>query len=168
VQVQQIDVVGVRIEIPTNSPVLVLREQDNSRRVVTLYIGGPEASAIHTALEGIQAPRPLTHDLCINVVEALGGRIDRIVLTEIKEQTYFAEIHVVHAGDTVQVSSRPSDAVAIALRVGCPIFIEEALLDEVGKVVVESGEVSDEGEETAIIDEFKDFIDNVNPEDFSD
>jgi bifunctional DNase/RNase len=166
--VQEIDVVGVRIEIPTNSPVLVLREQENTRRVVTLYIGGPEASAIHTALEGIQAPRPLTHDLCINIVEALAGQIERVVLTEIKDQTYFAEIHIAHTGGSVRVSSRPSDAVAIALRVECPIFIEETLLDEVGKVVVEATDESDEGEETAIIDEFKDFIDNVNPEDFSD
>ena len=165
----EIDVVGVRIEIPTNSPVLVLREQAGTNRVMTLYIGGPEASAIHTALEGIKPPRPLTHDLCINLVEAMSGVITKVVITEIREQTYLANIHVSHGGVTAEVSARPSDAIAIALRVGCAIFVEEDLLDEVGKVVPVGGiNNPTEGEDTAIIDEFKDFIENVNPEDFSD
>ena len=92
---QELDVVGVRIEMPTNAPVLVLREQVEPHRVMTLYIGGPEASAIHAALEGIEPPRPLTHDLCIAVIENFGSEIEKVVITEVKNETYYAEIHFV-------------------------------------------------------------------------
>ena len=92
---QELDVVGVRIEMPTNAPVLVLREQVDPHRVMTLYIGGPEASAIHAALEGIEPPRPLTHDLCIAIIENFGSDIEKVVITEVKNETYYAEIHFV-------------------------------------------------------------------------
>jgi uncharacterized protein len=171
------EVVGVRLEMPANAPVLVMREQSGLRRIVTIYIGGPEASAIHTALEGLEPPRPLTHDLAIDLLEAADSRVERIVVTSIRDQTYFADVVLSGAGGQKVVSARPSDAVALALRSGCPIFVDDDLLDEVGKVIPDDGEdeadeaTPDSGrkvDESAIIDEFRDFIDSINPEDFSE
>jgi hypothetical protein len=164
---QELDVVGVRIEMPTNAPVLVLREQVDPHRVMTLYIGGPEASAIHAALEGIEPPRPLTHDLCIAIIENFGSDIEKVVITEVKNETYYAEIHFVSRREVEPVSARPSDAVALALRVNCPIFVSDDLLELVGKIIGQDVAVEQDNE-NEIIDEFKDFIENVSPEDFFD
>jgi bifunctional DNase/RNase len=170
------EIVGVRLEMPANAPVLVMREQAGLRRVMTIYIGGPEASAIHTALEGLEPPRPLTHDLAVQLLEATNSRVERIIVTEVRDATYFA--HVVLSGDAGQkiVSARPSDAVALALRSGSPIFVEDDLLDEVGRILPEDdaddATSGDQGipevDQTAIIDEFRDFIDSIKPEDFTD
>jgi bifunctional DNase/RNase len=170
------EIVGVRLEMPANAPVLVMREQGGLRRVMTIYIGGPEASAIHTALEGLEPPRPLTHDLAIDLLEAANSRVERIVVTEVREATYFADVVLSSDNGQKVVSARPSDAVALALRSGSPIFADDDLLDEVGRIVPEdepSGpESEDQGipevDQTAIIDEFRDFIDSINPEDFTD
>jgi hypothetical protein len=170
------EIVGVRLEMPANAPVLVMREQGGLRRVMTIYIGGPEASAIHTALEGLEPPRPLTHDLAIDLLEAANSRVERIVVTEVREATYFADVVLSSDNGQKVVSARPSDAVALALRSGSPIFADDDLLDEVGRIVPEdepSGPESDdqgipEVDQTAIIDEFRDFIDSINPEDFTD
>lgn len=169
------EIVGVRLEMPANAPVLVMREQSGLRRVMTIYIGGPEASAIHTALEGLEPPRPLTHDLAIDLLEAANGRVERIVVTEVRDATYFADVVLSSDGGQKVVSARPSDAVALALRSGSPIFAEDDLLDEVGRIVPEdepdddeTGEEISEADKSAIIDEFRDFIDSINPEDFTD
>jgi bifunctional DNase/RNase len=170
------EIVGVRLEMPANAPVLVMREQGGLRRVMTIYIGGPEASAIHTALEGLEPPRPLTHDLAIDLLEAANSRVERIVVTEVREATYFADVVLSSDNGQKVVSARPSDAVALALRSGSPIFADDDLLDEVGRIVPEdepSGPESDdqgipEVDQTAIIDEFRDFIDSIKPEDFTD
>jgi bifunctional DNase/RNase len=170
------EIVGVRLEMPANAPVLVMREQGGLRRVMTIYIGGPEASAIHTALEGLEPPRPLTHDLAIDLLEAANSRVERIVVTEVREATYFADVVLSSDNGQKVVSARPSDAVALALRSGSPIFADDDLLDEVGRIVPEdepSGpESEDQGipevDQTAIIDEFRDFIDSIKPEDFTD
>lgn len=173
--VREMEVVGVRLEMPANAPVLVMREQSGLRRIVTIYIGGPEASAIHTALEGLEPPRPLTHDLAIDLLEAADSRVERIVVTSIRDQTYFADVVLSGVGGQKVVSARPSDAVALALRSGCPIFVDDDLLDEVGKVIPDDDEIDEatsdstgKADESAIIDEFRDFIDSINPEDFSE
>ena len=172
------EIVGVRLEMPANAPVLVMREQSGLRRVMTIYIGGPEASAIHTALEGLEPPRPLTHDLAIDLLEAANGRVERIVVTEVRDATFFADVVLSSDGGQKVVSARPSDAVALALRSGSPIFAEDDLLDEVGRIIPEdesgdpdedqAGEEISEADKSAIIDEFRDFIDSINPEDFTD
>ena len=157
------ELVGVRVEIPANTPMLLLQEQGGEHRLLPIYIGSPEASAIHYALEGLEPPRPLTHDLFIGVLESLDARLDKVVVTEVRDHTFYAELHL-QTGDGEQVvSSRPSDAVALAIRCGAPIFAADDLLDEVGQVPE-----PDPAEETEeIIDEFKDFIENVSPEDFA-
>jgi bifunctional DNase/RNase len=159
------ELVGVRLELPANSPIVILREQEGRRRVLPIYIGGPEAAAIHYALEGIVPPRPLTHDLLSNLLAELGASLDHVVVTEVRDRTYYAVLHLVAGGTKHEVSSRPSDAIALAVRTGSPIFAEESLLDEVGQEVAEE-EAADEAEDDDILQEFRDFIDTVNPEDF--
>jgi len=160
------ELLGVRVELPANTPVVVLREDNERARVLPILIGGPEAAAIHTALEGITPPRPLTHDLSVTVFQALGASLERVVITEVREHTFYAELHFRSpSGDTV-VSSRPSDAIALAVRTAAPIFADEALLDQ---AAVEAPEAdADEGDEEAILDEFRDFLDEIKPDDFLD
>ncbi|MFM9122373.1 MAG: bifunctional nuclease family protein [Actinomycetota bacterium] len=153
---------GIRLEIPQNTPVLMLREQGGVKRLMPIYIGAPEASSIHYALEGLKPDRPLTHDLLINVVEALDAQPVKLVITNIEENTYFADLHVLQLGKVVKISCRPSDGVAIAVRTSIPIYVEDELLDQVGKVVVEAAPENAE----EIIEDFRDFIDSIKPEDF--
>lgn len=154
------ELVGVRVEVPANTPVVVLREQNGQHRLLPIVIGSPEASSIHAALEGIEPPRPLTHDLLVDVVEALQASIVQVVITEMRDHIFYAELHLRDAaGASHQVSSRPSDGLALAARVGCPIFATEELL-------AEAGQVPPADEDEAIIDEFRDFLDDLNPDDF--
>ena len=159
------ELLGVRVELPANTPVVMLREHETERpRVLPILIGGPEASAIHSAMEGIVPPRPLTHDLLVTVMLALGATLERVVITEVREHTFFAELHMRTAAGEIVVSSRPSDAIALSVRTAAPIFAEEALLDE---AAVEAPEEAQEGDEEAILDEFRDFLDDVSPDDFA-
>lgn len=154
---------GVRLEVPSNVPVMVLREVDAPQRILPIFIGAPEAASIHHATSGIVPERPLTHDLLVGILGELDATLTQVVVTEVRDHTYYAELHVNTGGRTVTVSCRPSDAVAIAVRTGSPIFAESDLLDEAGR---EAPEVrQEEGEET-IIDDFRDFINRVSPEDF--
>ncbi|NND75277.1 MAG: bifunctional nuclease family protein [Ilumatobacter sp.] len=157
-----LELVGVRVEIPANTPMMLLREQDGRHRLLPIYIGSPEASAIHYALEGVTPPRPLTHDLFLTVLGELGAEVTKIVVTEMRERTFLAEVHLRTAGGDKVISSRPSDAVALAVRCSAPLFATDELMDS------ESQEAPPEADEDAaeIIDEFKDFIENVSPEDF--
>ena len=160
----QLEIVGLRLELPSNQPILVLREASGRRRVVTIYIGGPEASAIHTALEGTKPPRPLTHDLTLDLLQASGVSLERVIVTEIRNETYFADLVVRQNGRETTVSGRPSDAIALALRADAGVYATHELLDAVGREIVEESEE----EEESVVDEFRDFLDSVSPEDFSD
>ena len=115
---REVEVVGLRVEMPSNVPVLLLRENSGKRRVMSIYVGGPEASAIHSALEGVTPPRPLTHDVTVDLLAAVGARIVRVVVTEVRDQTYYAEIVLRDEGGERTVSARPSDGVALALQIG--------------------------------------------------
>ena len=160
-----VELVGVHIEVPANTPMMLLQEVDGDRRLLPIYIGHPEAAAIHHALEGLEPPRPLTHDLLLTVLEELGGSLREIAVTEVRDHTFIAELHLdASDGTELVVSSRPSDAVALAVRRQVPIVASNELLDEAGQVPE-----TDDGEsgEAEIIDEFKDFIESVNPDDFA-
>jgi bifunctional DNase/RNase len=157
-----LELIGVRVEIPANTPMLLLREVEGRQRLLPIYIGSPEASAIHYALEGVVPPRPLTHDLFLNTLAELGATVTQVVVTEIRDRTYYAELHLATATGGTVISARPSDAIALAVRCGAPMFASDALIDEVGQEP--TLEVEDDADE--IIDEFKDFIENVSPEDF--
>jgi bifunctional DNase/RNase len=164
--VARVEIVGLRLELPSNQPILVLRESEGRRRVMTIYIGGPEASAIHTALEGTTPPRPLTHDLTLLLLESAASRLERVVVTEIRNETYFADIVLSGPHGESTVSARPSDAIALALRAGAGVFASADLLDKVGREI--SDDTPAEEEEESVVDEFRDFLDTISPEDFSD
>jgi bifunctional DNase/RNase len=160
------ELLGVRVEIPANTPVVMLREDNERGRVLPILIGGPEASAIHNAIEGIVPPRPLTHDLTVTVFQALGATLEHVLITEVREHTFYAELHLRSATGQTVVSSRPSDAIALAVRTGAGIFAEESLLDEAA-VEPPEPEEDEEGDEEAILDEFRDFLDEISPDDFA-
>ena len=155
---------GVRLDRLTNTPVVTLREDDAPRRQFEIFIGAPEAASIKIALDDEITPRPLTHDLFVLALERLNVSVTRVVLTHIASGTYFAELVLMPDGEEVIVSSRPSDAIAIALRASCPIYASDELIDLVGEAVEEEEEAQ---EQSGIIDEFRDFIENINPEDFA-
>jgi bifunctional DNase/RNase len=162
---------AVRVELPTNNPVVLLQEVSGARRTLPIFIGAPEATAIAFALQGVPTSRPMTHDLMRDIINTLGATLERVVITELRMSedgrggTYYAELHLVHSGRTHTVSSRPSDAIALAARLGTPIFAEEDLLDEAGLVM----ETDEEGEDSPdeLVSQFRQFIEGVRPEDFS-
>lgn len=158
------ELLGVRLELPANAPVVLLREQ-TGERVLPIYIGPEEAAAIARALEGVTPPRPMTHDLLRDAIVALGASVTRVSVTELRDRTFFAELELRVDGRTVRVSARPSDAIALAVRVDAPIFAAEDVLDEAAAPQEDDGEDREEQEE--IVEEFREFIDQVNPEDFA-
>ena len=158
----EMELLGVRVELPANAPIVLLRESVGDRRVLPIYIGTAEAAAIAYALENVEVPRPMTHDLLRNILEEIGAEPKRIVVTELREHTFYAEIELVVGTTTHRVSSRPSDAIALAARTGTPIFAEEQVLAEAGQVESEPGD----GDPEELVDEFREFIEHVSPEDF--
>lgn len=157
-----LELVGVRVEVPANTPMMLLREQDGAHRLLPIYIGTPEASAIHYALEGVEPPRPLTHDLFLTTLGELGVTIDKIVVTEMRERTFHAELHLTGPNGAKTVSARPSDAVALAVRCDAPLFATDELMDAESQPAPAEPDV----DAAEIIDDFKDFLDTVSPEDF--
>ena len=157
----QMEVVGVRVELPSNSPIVLLRESGGERRLLPIFIGGPEATAIAFALDEVPTARPMTHDLMKHLLDELGASVDRVVVTELSEGTFYAELHFSVAGDEHRVSSRPSDAIALAVRTGTTVYAEEAVLEEAAVPL------DDEEEQEEVVEKFREFIDNVNPEDFA-
>lgn len=157
----EMELVAVRIELPGNTPVVLLRELAGERRILPIFIGQPEATAIAFAIDGVVTPRPMTHDLMKNLLDEIGASVERVVVTDLSEGTFFAEIHLTLGETHHEVSSRPSDAIALALRVGCPIFAEDAVLAEAGLVE----ETEEESEE--VVEKFREFIESVNPDDFA-
>ncbi len=159
---------AVRVEIPSNNPLLLLQETTGTRRTLPIYIGPAEAQAIAFAQQGVETPRPMTHDLMRDVIEELGARVECIVITELRERTFYAEIRLILGTTRHTVSARPSDAVALAVRLDCPIFAEEELLDAEGVILPEEDdEEEDAAEAEELVSEFRDFIEGIRPEDFS-
>jgi bifunctional DNase/RNase len=147
-------VVGVRVELPANQPILLLREADGDR-YLPIWIGSGEATAIALEQQGVQPVRPMTHDLLRDVISALGGELKQVRITELQEGTFFAELVF---GGNVRVSARPSDSVALALRVGVPIHAEESVLSEAGLIIPDEQENE--------VARFREFLDSISPEDF--
>lgn len=159
---------AVRVEIPSNNPLLLLQETIGPRRTLPIYIGPAEAQAIAFAQQGVETPRPMTHDLMRDILEQLGARVECIVITELRERTFYAEIRLITGNERHIISARPSDAVALAVRVGSPIFAEEELLDAEGVILPEEEEEGEEAgaEADELVEEFRDFIEGIRPEDF--
>ncbi|MCJ7726371.1 MAG: bifunctional nuclease family protein [Acidimicrobiia bacterium] len=154
-----VELVGVRIELPTNQPIVLLKEVGGTR-YLPIWIGAGEATAIAFALEGVEPQRPLTHDLLRIATETLGAVVDRVVVTQLRDGIFYADL-VFRRPDAEEavVSSRPSDAIALAARTEAPIFVDPSVLDEAGV------EIHDEDEE-AEVERFRDFLEEITPEDF--
>jgi bifunctional DNase/RNase len=156
----RLSLIGVRVEVPTNQPIVLLREEGGTR-FLPIFIGSPEATAIVYALQGMETPRPMTHDLFKTVLDDMEVRLERVDITELHDGTFYAEIELQQDGETKRISSRPSDAIALAVRYGeIPIYADEAVLDEAG-VLFEADEEEQE------VEQFREFLDSVTPEDFA-
>lgn len=155
-------VLGVRIEMPHQQPVLILTEK-NGPRSLPIMIGSGEATAIAMHLQGKTPPRPMTHDLMRDVLVALGRELSQVRVTDFRDGTFYGEL--CFTGPDLTVSARPSDAIALAVRFDVPVFVAAAVLDEAGIVIpdLEDGTIADpEGE----LEKFREFLDHVSPEDF--
>jgi bifunctional DNase/RNase len=153
---REVEVVGVRVEMPSNQPIVLLREL-MGERYLPIWIGAVEATAIAFAQQGVVPPRPLTHDLLRDVLQATGNEVSEIRITEMRDNVFYASL-VLASG--VEVSARPSDSIALALRTGSRIVCSEELLDDAGIVV------PDEQEDE--VERFRAFLDHVSPEDFDE
>jgi bifunctional DNase/RNase len=160
---------AVRVDLQTNVPVLLLQEDQGERRTLPIYIGTPEATAIAYAVQGVEVPRPLTHDLLADVIDALDAETEEVVITSLEGSTYFAELHLRRLDGVTIVSARPSDAVALAIRTGSPLFVDDDLMEAEGVVLAEEelDENDDEDEAEEVVEEFIEFLDTIRPEDFS-
>ena len=150
----EVEVVGVRVEMPSNQPIVLIKEVGGVR-YLPIWVGAVEATAIAFAQQGINSTRPLTHDLLLNVVGTLGSKLEGVLLTELKDGIFYADLEF--SGGS-KVSARPSDAIALALRTKVKIFATEELISEAGI------EIPNEAEDE--VERFKEFLDHVNPEDF--
>jgi len=148
------EVVGVRVEMPTNSPIVLLRESVGER-YLPIWIGAVEATAIAFAQQGVVPPRPLTHDLLRDVITATGNQVDEVRITALRDDVFYAELHLASG---VSVPARPSDALAVALRTDARVVCADEVLEEAG-IPVPAAE-----EET--VEQFREFLDHVSPEDF--
>tara|TARA_A100000164_G_scaffold377312_1_gene416206 strand:+ start:174 stop:668 length:495 start_codon:yes stop_codon:yes gene_type:complete len=162
----EMELLGVQVELPSNSPLLLLREADGLGRVLPVVIDTPEAHAIHRGIEGIRLARPLTHDLIVNLLDDLEATVISVQVTELRERTFFAEIELEVAGQKQTISARPSDAIAIAVRTETAIYASEEVLAEAGQMIEGHDAEGDDGDPDELLDEFKQFLDDVNPDDF--
>jgi len=168
------EVVGVRIEMPSNQPIVLLKEVDGSR-FLPIWVGAVEATAIAFAQQGMVAQRPLTHDLIADILEAADLTMTAVQVVQLKDGIFYAEIQVrTESGTVLKISARPSDAIAIALRTKSNILADSDLLDEVGIDIPErlladgedgqaAGNAGSDGE----LERFREFLDQINPEDFA-
>ena len=153
----EVSLVGVRVELPSNQPIVLLKEADGDR-YLPIWIGAVEATAIAFALQGIETPRPMTHDLMRDILQESDITVERILISELVEQTFFAVIRMSSNGRVTEVSSRPSDAIALAVRTSTPIFAAEEVLEQAGIELRDDEEVE--------VEKFREFLDQVTPEDF--
>ncbi len=164
----EMELVGVRVELPANQPIVLLKERDGTR-YLPIWIGAVEATAIAFALQGVDTPRPLTHDLFVDVLEGLGIELVAVHVTDLRDGTFFAELQLMQGEKTFTVSARPSDAIALASRLdGVPILGAEAVLDEAGLEIEDTEDGEDSGDPEEEVRQFRAFLDDVTPEDFKE
>jgi hypothetical protein len=162
--VLEVRLTAVRVDLQSNTPVVLLQEVAGERSL-PIFIGAPEATAIAFAIQGVEVQRPMTHDLMKDLLDALGAHVERVVVSEVRDATYFAEIHLTVAGRALELSSRPSDAIALATRTHSPLFVADELMEAAG-VVLDEDEDDEEAPEE-IVGEFREFLERVRPEDFT-
>jgi bifunctional DNase/RNase len=163
---------AVRVDVGSSTPLLLL-EEVGGERVLPIFIGAPEAAAIAYALQGVEAPRPMSHDLLGHVINALSAKVFSVEITELVDNTFYANLRLVRTNEEIIVSARPSDAVALALRVGAPILVSDDLMATEGKVMELAYDEDDEEfvaldtpNEADLVAQLREFLDQVRPEDF--
>jgi len=156
----EMKVMGIALDTRTGSPIVVLHDKDN-RKALPIWIGSAEASAIIRKIENLAVARPMTHDLIISVIDKTGFKLDRIEINDVEKETYYATLFLVNdEGKTLEIDSRPSDAIAIAIRVEAPIYVTANVLS--------NGSVStDSAKDEAEAQEFKEFVQSIKPSDFA-
>ncbi len=163
----RVRIASLSVDYSTNQPVIILRPLEASdapdHRLVPIWIGHPEASAILFALQDVEPPRPLTHDLLRNVIENLGYSVQRVEITRLEEGTFYAIVVLSDEVREFQIDARPSDSIALAVRTQSPIFMSEDVLEEAGVVPEDISEEDAEGE----LEKFREFLEHVDPSDFS-
>ena len=161
---------AVRVDVGSSTPLLLL-EEVGGNRVLPIFIGAPEATAIAYALQGIEAPRPMSHDLLGNVITALGAKLFAVEIIELVDNTFYASLRLLRGPQEITVSARPSDAVALALRVGAPLLVHDDLMNAEGQIYAaeddSDDEMMEEVDEDSLLADLRSFLDNVNPEDFN-
>jgi bifunctional DNase/RNase len=158
------------LDSSTQSYVVILQEKDG-QRLLPIWIGQPEAESIVMQMHNIKRARPLTHDLCKSLIVGLGGDLERVNITRVEKNTYYAELRIARNGDVVQVDARPSDSIAIALRLSAPIFASESLLSDVqveeSTDALETVEAQDEPSAAELTaEQLKEYLERLRPEDF--
>ena len=155
----EMKVMGIALDVRTNSPIVVLQDLDN-RKALPIWIGSAEASAIIRCIEGLVVARPMTHDLITNVVEKTGYKLDKVEINDVENDTYYSTIYLINdEGKEITIDSRPSDAVAVAIRVDAPIFVSAKVLAD-GSVSCNTEKDEEESQE------FKNFVQSIKPSDF--
>jgi uncharacterized protein len=152
---------GVSFDLVGKQPIVLLKTADGNK-FLPIWIGHPEAAAILMKLQGASTPRPMTHDLLADVLEQLDAEVTRITVTELRDNTFYASITVQQNGSEIEIDSRPSDAIAIAVRAEAPIFAADRVIEE-SAIEFEGEEVNEE----EIVDEFRRFLDDVSPDQFA-
>jgi uncharacterized protein len=159
---------AVRVDLGSSTPVVLLEETEGARRSLPIFVGGPEATAIAFALQGVEPPRPMSHDLMREIVEALGAKVVRVLVTELRDGTFFAELHLRSGERDLVVSCRPSDAIALATRTHSPLYVSDELMEAEGLVIEpDDDDVTVEGNPDELVGEFREFLDRIRPEDFT-
>lgn len=164
----QVRIASLAVDPRSNQPVIILRPLDDEpgapSRLLPIWIGHPEATAILLAIEGVETPRPMTHDLLQGIVGALDAYIERVEITRVDEGTFYAGIVVRGEERTRIVDARPSDSIALAVRTGSPIYVAEDVLDAAAVIEEPSDSIAEDEDEQ--IEEFRRFLESVDPEDF--
>jgi uncharacterized protein len=159
---QEMVIYGVSFDMVGKQPIVLLKTADGNK-FLPIWIGHPEAAAILMKLQGANTPRPMTHDLVTDLLEKLEARVTRIAVTELRENTFYAVVTVAVDGSEIEIDSRPSDAIALAVRAEAPIFADDSVIEE-SAIEFEHEDVNEE----EVVEEFKKFLDEVKPDDFSE
>jgi bifunctional DNase/RNase len=154
---------GVSFDMVGKQPIVLLKTVDGNK-FLPIWIGHPEAAAILMKLQGASTPRPMTHDLLSDVLDQIDAKCEKVSVTELRDNTFFASITISMNGSELEIDSRPSDALALAVRTSAPIFAADEVIEE-SAIEFEGEEVEDQEQ---VVEKFKDFLDNVTPEDFAE
>ncbi len=155
----EMKVMGIAIDTASGSPIIVLNDADN-RKALPIWIGSAEASAIIRKIENIKVLRPMTHDLIVNIIEKTGCTVDRIEINDVEKDTYYSSIYLKNGGDNeIEIDARPSDAIAVAIRVDAPIYVS-------AKVLADGSVSCDTEKDEKELEEFRNFVQSIKPSDF--